>query len=103
MIWLNVKPRFPPMDRHYTKSTDILPQCDWTTCCLCRVGSRPDGSHEPDFEAQVRLTFADLKAALSAGGCTFHDIVDVTSFHTDPETQMGVVMSHVGKVKAIIG
>jgi len=56
-----------------------------------QVGSRPDGSPEPDFEAQVRLAFANLEATLAAGGCTFDDIVDVTSFHTDPEKQMGAV------------
>jgi enamine deaminase RidA (YjgF/YER057c/UK114 family) len=55
-----------------------------------QVGSRPDGSPEPDFEAQVRLAFAHLEATLAAGGCTFDDIVDVTSFHTDPEKQWGV-------------
>jgi enamine deaminase RidA (YjgF/YER057c/UK114 family) len=57
-----------------------------------QVGSRPDGSPEPDFEAQVRLAFANLEATLAAGGCTFDDIVDVTSFHTDPEKQMGAFM-----------
>ncbi len=58
-----------------------------------QVGSRADGSPEPDFEAQVRLAFANLEATLAAGGCTFDDIVDVTSFHTDPEKQMGAVMT----------
>jgi enamine deaminase RidA (YjgF/YER057c/UK114 family) len=58
-----------------------------------QVGSRADGSPEPDFEAQVRLAFANLEATLAAGGCTFDDIVDVTSFHTDPETQMGTVLA----------
>src|ERR1700730_14587743 len=58
-----------------------------------QVGSRPDGSPEPDFEAQVRLAFANLEGTLAAGGCTFDDIVDVTSFHTYPEKQMGAVMS----------
>jgi enamine deaminase RidA (YjgF/YER057c/UK114 family) len=58
-----------------------------------QVGSRPDGSPEPDFEAQVRLAFANLEATLTAAGCTFDDIVDVTSFHTDPEKQMGAVMA----------
>ncbi|SFI87847.1 Enamine deaminase RidA, house cleaning of reactive enamine intermediates, YjgF/YER057c/UK114 family [Bosea sp. OK403] len=55
-----------------------------------QVGSRPDGSPEPDFEAQVRLAFANLEATLAAGGCTFDDIVDLTTFHTDPEKQFGV-------------
>jgi enamine deaminase RidA (YjgF/YER057c/UK114 family) len=58
-----------------------------------QVGSRADGSPEPDFEAQVRRAFANLEATLAAGGCTFDDIVDVTSFHTDPEKQMGAVMA----------
>jgi enamine deaminase RidA (YjgF/YER057c/UK114 family) len=50
-----------------------------------QVGSRSDGSPEPDFEAQVRLAFANLEATLQAGGCGLDDIVDVTTFHTDPE------------------
>jgi enamine deaminase RidA (YjgF/YER057c/UK114 family) len=58
-----------------------------------QVGSRADGSPEPDFEAQVRLAFANLEATLAAAGCTLDDIVDVTSFHTDPESQMGAVMA----------
>ncbi len=57
------------------------------------VGSRADGSPEPDFEAQVRLAFANLGATLEAGGCGFHDIVDVTTFHIDPETQFPFVMT----------
>jgi len=56
-----------------------------------QVGSRPDGSPEPDFEAQVRLAFANLEATLAAAECTLADIVDLTTFHTDPEKQMGVV------------
>lgn len=58
-----------------------------------QVGSRTDGTPEPDFEAQVRLAFANLEATLAAAGCTLDDIVDVTSFHTDPENQMGIVLT----------
>lgn len=57
-----------------------------------QVGSRHDGSAEPDFETQVRLAFANLRATLEAGGCGFDDIVDVTTFHTDPESQFATVM-----------
>ncbi|QND44515.1 RidA family protein (plasmid) [Rhizobium lusitanum] len=57
-----------------------------------QVGSRHDGSAEPDFSAQVRLAFENLKATLIAGGCTFDDIVDVTTFHTDPEKQFATIM-----------
>lgn len=58
-----------------------------------QVGSLGDGTPEPDFETQVRLAFANLEATLRAGGCSFDDIVDVTSFHTDPEHQFGTIMA----------
>lgn len=57
-----------------------------------QVGSREDGSPEPDFASQVRLAFSNLQATLAAAGCTFEDIVDVTTFHTDPENQFGTIM-----------
>lgn len=57
-----------------------------------QVGSRADGSVEPNLEAQIRLAFANLKATLAAAGCTFDDIVDVTTFHTDPENQFETIM-----------
>lgn len=58
-----------------------------------QVGSRSDGTPETDFEAQVRLAFANLEATLKAGGCGFDDIVDVTTFNTDPENDFGTVMA----------
>lgn len=65
-----------------------------------QVGSRPDGSPEPDFAAQVRLAFANLKATLAAAGCTFNDIVDMTTFHTDPENQFPAIMAVKSEVFA---
>ena len=56
-----------------------------------QVGSREDGSPEPDFARQVELAFANLEAVLKAAGAGFDDIVDVTSFHTDPKTQFETV------------
>jgi enamine deaminase RidA (YjgF/YER057c/UK114 family) len=58
-----------------------------------QVGSRDDGSPEPVFEDQVRRAFANLKAVLEAAGCTLKDVVDVTTFHTDPEAQVEAVMA----------
>ncbi|MBI1686765.1 RidA family protein [Caulobacter hibisci] len=58
-----------------------------------QVGSRPDGSPEPVFEDQVRLAFANLHAVLAAAGCSFDDVIDVTSFHTDPEAQIATVLA----------
>ena len=57
-----------------------------------QVGSRTDGSPEPDFEAQVRRAFANLESVLQAGGCG-DDVIDVTSFHTDPEKQFSTIMA----------
>lgn len=51
-----------------------------------QVGSREDGSPEPDLEAQVRLAFNNLTSTLEAAGCTFDDVVDVTVFMVDPES-----------------
>lgn len=56
-----------------------------------QVGSREDGSPEPDLEAQVRLAFGNLNAVLSAAGCTFDDVVDVTFFIVDPESNFETV------------
>lgn len=57
-----------------------------------QVGSLADGSPEADLERQVELAFDNLKATLAAAGCDFDDIVDVTTFHTDPEQQFGTIM-----------
>ncbi|CAA9351038.1 MAG: RidA/YER057c/UK114 superfamily, group 7, YjgH-like protein [uncultured Microvirga sp.] len=57
-----------------------------------QVGSREDGSPEPDFDQQVQRAFDNLEAVLKAAGCTFDDIVDVTTFHTDPEAQFKTVL-----------
>ena len=58
-----------------------------------QVGSREDGSPEPDFERQVRLAFDNLVAVLAAAGATLDDIVDLTTFHTDPEAQFETIMA----------
>lgn len=49
-----------------------------------QVGSREDGSPEPDLEKQVALAFENLNAVLAAAGCTFDDVIDVTVFIVDP-------------------
>ena len=45
-----------------------------------QVGSREDGSPEPDLEAQVRRAFDNLNAILRAADCTFDDVLDVSIF-----------------------
>ena len=56
-----------------------------------QVGSRPDGSVEPDLEKQVRLAFDNLNAILTAAGCTFDDVMDVTVFIVDPESNFDTI------------
>ena len=63
-----------------------------------QVGSRPDGSPEPTFAKQVQLAFDNLLAVLKAAGCGPEDIVDVTTFNTDPEAQFGTVMEVKSRV-----
>ncbi len=58
-----------------------------------QVGSRDDGSPEPDFGRQVERAFENLAATLEAAGCSFEDILDVTSFHTDPQSQFATVLA----------
>lgn len=57
-----------------------------------QVGSLEDGSPEPDFEKQVARAFENLRNTLEAAGCTFEDVIDVTTFHTDPENQLDPMM-----------
>ncbi len=63
-----------------------------------QVGSRSDGSPEPDFGQQVDLAFDNLRATHGAAGCSFDDIVDVTTFHTDPRNQFDTVLAAKNKI-----
>lgn len=51
-----------------------------------QVGSREDGTPEPDLQEQVRFAFRNLNAILHEAGCTFDDVVDVTVFMVDPQS-----------------
>ncbi|HUA81705.1 MAG TPA: RidA family protein [Dyella sp.] len=46
-----------------------------------------------DFSAQAQQTFENLKAALAAGGATFSDVVEMTTYVTD--------MSHVDAYRKV--
>ncbi|MBX3588117.1 MAG: RidA family protein [Ramlibacter sp.] len=56
-----------------------------------QVGSREDGSPEPDLAAQARLAFDNLNAVLAAAGCTFDDVIDVTVFIVDPQANFDTI------------
>ena len=57
-----------------------------------QVGSREDGSPEETYLGQVERAFENLGAVLDAAGCSFDDVIDVTTFHTDPDTQFPDLM-----------
>ena len=61
-----------------------------------QVGSREDGTPEPELEAQVRRAFDNLVAILSAAGCTFADVQDVTMFLVDPDAIFSTVVDVMG-------
>lgn len=56
-----------------------------------QVGSKSDGSPEPDLTKQVRLAFENLNAILASAGCTFDDVIDVTVFIVDPEKHLETI------------
>ena len=56
-----------------------------------QVGSREDGSPEPELQDQVHRAFANLQAILDAAGCSFADVVDVTIFLVDAERTFPIV------------
>jgi enamine deaminase RidA (YjgF/YER057c/UK114 family) len=62
-----------------------------------QVGSREDGSPEPDLEAQVGLAFDNLTAILVAAGCTFDDVIDATVFIVNPESTFETIWKAVPK------
>ena len=62
-----------------------------------QVGSREDGSPEPELEAQVKRAFDNLNVVLGAAGCAFSDVVDVTVFIVDPESTFQRIWDVVGE------
>lgn len=60
-----------------------------------QVGSREDGSPEPELKTQVRKAFENLNAVLSAAGCSFDDVVDVTIFMLNPGQDFEMLWSEV--------
>ena len=67
-----------------------------------QVGSREDGSPEPELEAQVHRAFGNLNTVLAAAGCTFDDVVDVTVFIVDPESNFETIWKLVPEYLSLI-
>lgn len=60
-----------------------------------QVGSREDGSPEPDLEAQVRRAFDNLNGILKEAGSSFEDVIDVTVFMVDPQSTFETIWNVV--------
>jgi enamine deaminase RidA (YjgF/YER057c/UK114 family) len=56
------------------------------------IGRGPDGSVPAVAADEFAAVFAELGSVLAASGCTFADIVDITSFHTDMPATLGTFM-----------
>lgn len=54
-----------------------------------QVGVDETGAAIKDVASQFRAAFSNLGEVLSAAGCGFDDIVDVTSFHVDMHEHFG--------------
>jgi len=62
-----------------------------------QVGSRADGSPEPELLDQVALAFKNLNGILEAAGSSFADVVDVTVFIVDPHSRFESIWPTVVK------
>jgi enamine deaminase RidA (YjgF/YER057c/UK114 family) len=83
---------FPPGRQALYERNHYSPaiRCNGLLFVSGQVGSRADGSPEPDPEAQVRLAFDNLNAILAAAGCSFADVQDVTLFMVEPESLLDI-------------
>lgn len=55
--------------------------CDGFVFFTGFTGARSDGTLSCDPETQIRDAFAKVRSVLEAGGMTFADIVEMTSYH----------------------
>jgi enamine deaminase RidA (YjgF/YER057c/UK114 family) len=55
-----------------------------------QLGADPAGKMAPDFRGQAMQAFENLKAALTAVGGTFEQVVKVNMYFTDIDTQLPI-------------
>jgi enamine deaminase RidA (YjgF/YER057c/UK114 family) len=58
--------------------------------CAGQVGRTPDLQVIEDPEQQFISAWENLAQVLEAGGCTFEDVVDMTTYHVDMSRHMAV-------------
>lgn len=61
-----------------------------TLFCSGQIGRTPDLVVIEDPEQQFIAAWENLRTVLEAGGCTFEDVVDMTTYHVDLATHMSL-------------
>ncbi|MDR3396901.1 MAG: RidA family protein [Pandoraea sp.] len=61
-----------------------------TVFCAGQVGRTPEMEVIADPEAQFEACWDNLQALLAAAGCTFDDVVDMTTYHVEMSRHMAV-------------
>lgn len=68
----------------YTHAVEVEPNTRFLMLSG-QVGVRPDGTLPEDIEGQLRQTWANIAAILSAAGMTLSDIIKITTIVVRPE------------------
>lgn len=61
-----------------------------TLYCAGQVGRTPELEVIEEPRAQFQAAWDNLRHVLAAGGCTFDDVVDMTTYHVDLHSHMAV-------------
>lgn len=61
-----------------------------TLYCAGQVGRTPELSVIEDPEQQFLAAWDNLRLVLEAGGCTFEDVVEMTTYHVDMHRHMPI-------------
>lgn len=58
--------------------------------CSGQLGLRADGKVAEDVEEQFTLAFQGVETVLAEAGCSFADVVEMTTFHVDLHEHLGL-------------
>lgn len=61
-----------------------------TVYCAGQVGRTDELEVIADPEQQFRRAWENLRTVLAAAGCTFEDVVDMTTYHVEMQHYMGL-------------
>ena len=61
-----------------------------TVYCAGQVGRTPELQVIADPEAQFVAAWENLRLVLAEAGCTFEDVVEMTTYHVEMRQHMGV-------------